>query len=91
MSGVPVKFGLGGGITISSGTGKDTSSRSLVLNTFNAGTSGVSGSVTMSTGDESSGSSGSMILSTGSAVYGTVIPITVSVMYVKIVWEALFQ
>ena len=56
MSGVTGTIGLGGGITISG---------ELLLETVNAGTSGVSGSVAMSTGDASSGSSDLMILPAG--------------------------
>ena len=62
MSGDTGTTGLDGGIKISG---------AMLLKIENAGTSGVSGSVTMSTGDASSGSSGSMSLSTRSSVSGT--------------------
>ena len=43
--------GLGGSVSIASGYRTDTSSGSLTVETANAGTYGVSGAMTLSTGD----------------------------------------
>ena len=64
--------GLGGDITISV---------ALMLKTVNAVTSGISGSVTMITGDESSGRRDKIILSVGSALSSTGVFLTVWLVY----------
>ena len=51
---------LGGFITISSGVGTATSSRSVATLTSNAGTVGVSGDLVLSTGTASVGNSGAL-------------------------------
>ena len=48
-----------------------TDSGSLTLATSNAGSSGVSGDVSMSSGTSSAGNSGSLSLSSGNAAGGT--------------------
>ena len=70
VSGVTGTIGLGCGITRSG---------ALLLKTFSAGTSGVSGSVTMRTGYASSGSSGIVMFPVVSAVFSTGGSITVLV------------
>eukprot|EP00566_Odontella_aurita_P029724 CAMPEP_0113540768 /NCGR_PEP_ID=MMETSP0015_2-20120614/8661_1 /TAXON_ID=2838 /ORGANISM="Odontella" /LENGTH=72 /DNA_ID=CAMNT_0000440603 /DNA_START=29 /DNA_END=243 /DNA_ORIENTATION=- /assembly_acc=CAM_ASM_000160 len=64
---------------MSSGVGNADDSGLMDLNTANAGSNGVSGGMTLSTGYATGGSSGTMGLSTGSAVGGTGGAITVAV------------
>jgi len=70
---------LGGKVTMSSGVGSDDYFVAVDLETANAGSTGVSGAMSLSTGDATAGNSGVMSLTTGSAVGGTGGAITVSV------------
>ena len=69
----------GGSISIHSGYSNAQSSGSIFLRTLNAGTTGVSGELTFSTGTTSSGSSGSISIGTGSASGGKGGDITIKV------------
>ena len=63
--------GTGGRISISSGYGTSTSSGSIVVQSMDAGTKGVSGHLSFATGTSSSGSSGTISISTGAVAGGT--------------------
>ena len=60
----------GGGVWILSGKGASGSSGAVNIQTSNAGSAGVSGGLSFSTGVASSGSSGSIWIGTGSATDG---------------------
>ena len=57
----------GGALSVSTGRGAATSSGNLTIQTFNAGTSGVSGSLSFSSGTTSDGTSGFIAIGTGAA------------------------
>ena len=57
-------------MSLFTGQGTKTSSGSIVIKTANAGTTGVSGALTFSSGTTSSGSSGELRIGTGTAVKG---------------------
>ena len=50
--------------------GTETSSGSIVIKTSNAGTLGISGALTFSSGTTSAGSSGVLLIGTGTATQG---------------------
>ena len=58
----------GGLISLASGYGKASSSGNIVLQSANAGTLGVSGTVSLKTGTSSFGNSGAISLTTGNGV-----------------------
>eukprot|EP00232_Nephroselmis_pyriformis_P028735 CAMPEP_0182854040 /NCGR_PEP_ID=MMETSP0034_2-20130328/1020_1 /TAXON_ID=156128 /ORGANISM="Nephroselmis pyriformis, Strain CCMP717" /LENGTH=3798 /DNA_ID=CAMNT_0024984833 /DNA_START=206 /DNA_END=11599 /DNA_ORIENTATION=+ len=60
----------GGNITLVSGFSESTSSGSIRMYTPDAGDHGVSGTITMDTGDTSGGTSGAFIVTTGNGVEG---------------------
>ena len=61
---------IGGSLSMATGYGRKMSSGAFSIRTADAGTAGVSGSLSLTIGKTSAGSSGDMILRTGCAAKG---------------------
>ncbi len=71
MNGGPATHGYGGSIEIKSGMSKSQSSGSIVVNSEDAGYSGVSGGIELYTGHSSRGDSGHFTVDTGNSTVGS--------------------